>query len=96
VLGIGVQVDEDVAGGGEAARFARDHEAFARLVHHAHALNRFRHGARRIGTRVVDNKDFVWSAGLVKKGVEAGKNCASLWAQTMTLNLIPRLGSGRP
>jgi hypothetical protein len=54
------------------ACLARDHEAFARLVRHAHVRNRVRHGARRIGTRVVDDKDFVGNAGLGEQGVEAG------------------------
>ena len=69
---VGIQIDEDVAGGREAACLACDHEAFARLVDHAHLWNRVRHGARRIGTRVVDDKDFVGNAGLGEKGVQAG------------------------
>ena len=59
-----------------APRFARDHEAFARLVHHADVRNLRRHGARLIGARIVDDEDFVRHPRLGEQGMETGRKIA--------------------
>ena len=81
-----------------AAGLARDHQALARLVHHAHVRNLLRHGARLIGAGIVDDQDFVGHARLREEGMEAGGEGyrASLWAQTMTLILQRHACAGAP
>jgi hypothetical protein len=71
-----IEIDQKVARRVTAPRLARDHQAFARLVHHTHVRDLRRHEGRLIGARIVDDQKFVGDPGLGENGMKAGRKIA--------------------
>jgi hypothetical protein len=77
--------------------FARHHKTFRGFVHHADARHGTRHGARLIGTRIVDDQDVVGWPRLGQKGMQTGRKQSRFvvraedHANRQTGNLCPRM-----
>ena len=92
---VGIQIHQDVARGRQPPGFARDDQAFARLVDDTDVRNLLRHGARLIGARIVDDEDLIRRPRLGQQGMQtSGEICRFIMGADNDAHSIPSTALG--